>query len=55
MTGSRSPWPTGPQAPVFLQGWHPFATDQLAAGFAGAGGAGVIRVPAFPDMESRCV
>jgi nitronate monooxygenase len=52
MTGSRSPWPTGPQAPVFLQGWHPFATDQLAAGFAGAGGAGVIRVPAFPDMDS---
>jgi len=52
MTGSNVPWPMGPQAPVFFQGWHPFATDQLAAGFAGAGGAGVIRVPAFPDMES---
>ena len=52
MTGSSAPWPMGAQAPVFLQGWHPFATDQLAAGFAGAGGAGVIRVPAFPDMES---
>ncbi|MDR3671179.1 MAG: nitronate monooxygenase family protein [Holophaga sp.] len=52
MTGSSVPWPTGPQAPVFFQGWHPFATDQLAAGFAGAGGAGVIRVKAFPDMEA---
>ena len=40
MTGSRTAWPFGPQAPVFFQGWHPFATDQLAAGFAGAGGAG---------------
>jgi nitronate monooxygenase len=36
---------------VFFQGWHPFATDQLAAGFAGAGGAGVVRLAAFPDME----
>jgi len=52
MTGSNAPWPVGPQAPVFFQGWHPFATDQLAAGFAGAGGAGVIRLPAFPDMDS---
>jgi nitronate monooxygenase len=42
----------GLQAPVFFQGWHPFATDQLSAGFAGAGGAGVIRVAAFPDVES---
>ena len=51
MTGSLKPWPFGAEAPVFLQGWHPFATDTLAAGFAGAGGLGVIRVPAFPDME----
>jgi nitronate monooxygenase len=51
MTGSTKPWPFGAEAPVFLQGWHPFATDTLAAGFAGAGGLGVIRVPAFPDME----
>ena len=52
MTGSSAPWPMRLQAPVFFQGWHPFATDQLTAGFAGAGGAGVLRVPAFPDMES---
>lgn len=52
MTGSSKPWPFGLEAPVFLQGWHPFATDALAAGFAGAGGLGVIRVPAFPDMDS---
>ena len=52
MTGTSAPWPLGPQAPVFFQGWHPFHTDTLAAGFAGAGGVGVIRVPAFPDMES---
>jgi len=52
MTGPRAPWPMGLQSPVFFQGWHPFATDQLAAGFAGAGGAGVVRVPAFPDMDS---
>jgi len=52
MTGSSVPWPLGPQAPVFVQGWHPFASDALAAGFAGAGGAGVIRMPAFPDMDS---
>jgi len=52
MSGSSVPWPLGPQAPVFVQGWHPFATDALAAGFAGAGGAGVIRMPAFPDMDS---
>ena len=51
MTGPTKPWPFGAEAPVFLQGWHPFATDTLAAGFAGAGGLGVIRVPAFPDME----
>ena len=51
MTGSTKPWPFGAEVPVFLQGWHPFATDTLAAGFAGAGGLGVIRVPAFPDME----
>jgi len=52
MTGTSAPWPLGPQAPVFFQGWHPFHTDTLAAGFAGAGGVGLIRVPAFPDMES---
>ena len=52
MTGTKAPWPLGLQAPVFFQGWHPFATDALAAGFAGAGGAGVIRLPAFPDLES---
>ena len=33
MTGSSVPWPLGPQAPVFVQGWHPFASDALAAGF----------------------
>jgi nitronate monooxygenase len=36
---------------VFFQGWHPVASDQLAAGFAGAGGAGIVRVPAFPDLD----
>jgi nitronate monooxygenase len=51
MTGSSAPWSLGSQAPVFFQGWHPFATDALAAGFAGAGGVGVIRMPAFPDMD----
>ncbi len=51
MVGSAAPWPLGPQGPVFFQGWHPFASDQLAAGFACAGGAGVVRVPAFPDLE----
>jgi nitronate monooxygenase len=51
MIGSVKPLPFGAQAKIFMQGWHPFATDELAAGFAGAGGLGVIRVPAFPDME----
>ena len=51
MTGSIMARPFGVQGEVFMQGWHPFATDTLAAGFAGAGGVGVIRVPAFPDME----
>ena len=37
---------------MFFQGWHPFSTDTLAAAFAGAGGAGVIRMPAFPDSEA---
>jgi nitronate monooxygenase len=39
-------------SPVFFQGWHPFSTDALAAAFAGAGGVGVIRMPAFPDSEA---
>ena len=51
MTGTHSQQPFGAKAQVFMQGWHPFASDALAAGFAGAGGLGVIRVPAFPDME----
>jgi nitronate monooxygenase len=37
---------------LFFQGWHPFSTDALAAAFAGAGGVGVIRMPAFPDSEA---
>ena len=52
MTGSSIPTPFGAEGPVFLQGWHPFSSDALAAGFSGAGGLGVIRVPAFPDMDS---
>jgi nitronate monooxygenase len=52
MTGSSKPWPLAAEVPVFLQGWHPLGSDALAAGVAGAGGAGVIRVPAFPDMEN---
>ncbi|BDU71601.1 NAD(P)H-dependent flavin oxidoreductase [Mesoterricola silvestris] len=42
----------GADSPVFFQGWHPFSTDALAAAFAGAGGVGVIRMPAFPDTEA---
>jgi nitronate monooxygenase len=37
---------------MFFQGWHPFSSDTLAAAFSGAGGAGVIRMPAFPDTEA---
>ncbi|BDU75748.1 nitronate monooxygenase [Mesoterricola sediminis] len=38
--------------PLFFQGWHPFSADALTAAFAGAGGLGVIRMPAFPDGEA---
>ncbi len=33
-----------------LQGWFPPRAEALAAGMAEAGGLGVLRVPAFPDL-----
>jgi len=35
-----------------LQGWFPAEADLLAAGMAEAGGLGVLRVPAFPDLSA---
>jgi len=52
MNRTRNFLPVGPNAPMFFQGWHPFSTDTLAAAFAGAGGVGVLRMPAFPDSEA---
>jgi len=52
MTSRRTFQSFGADTPVFFQGWHPFSTDALAAAFAGAGGVGVIRMPAFPDTEA---
>jgi nitronate monooxygenase len=52
MTRRRTFLALGADSPVFFQGWHPFSTDALAAAFAGAGGMGVIRMPAFPDSEA---
>lgn len=37
--------------PLVLQGWFPPQAEVLAAGFAEAGGLGVLRVPAFPDIS----
>lgn len=36
--------------PLVLQGWFPPQAEILAAGLAEAGGLGVLRVPAFPDI-----
>ena len=36
--------------PLVLQGWFPPEAELLAAGLAEAGGLGVLRVPAFPDI-----
>lgn len=52
MSGISAPWPQWSQDKCFFQGWHPFATDTLASGFSEAGGVGVIRLPAFPDMKN---
>ncbi|HLO68426.1 MAG TPA: nitronate monooxygenase family protein [Holophaga sp.] len=46
------PLPFRVDKPLFFQGWHPFSSDALTAAFAGAGGLGVIRMPAFPDGEA---
>ena len=51
MSGMSAPWPQWSRDKCFFQGWHPFATDTLASGFSRAGGVGVIRLPAFPDMK----
>jgi len=51
MSGMSAPWPQWSQDKCFFQGWYPFATDTLASGFSEAGGVGVIRLPAFPDMS----
>lgn len=51
MSGMLAPWPQWSQDKCFFQGWHPFATDTLASGFSEAGGVGVLRLPAFPDMN----
>jgi len=37
--------------PMVLQGWFPPQAEVLAAGLADAGCLGVLRVPAFPDMQ----
>jgi len=37
--------------PLVLQGWFPPQAELLAAGLAEAGGLGVIRVSAFPDIS----
>jgi len=38
------------KAPLVLQGWFPPQAEILAAGMAEAGGLGVLRVSAFPDI-----
>jgi hypothetical protein len=38
--------------PLVLQGWFPPQAELLAAGIAEAGGLGVLRVPAFPDIPT---
>lgn len=37
--------------PLVVQGWHPEDSDLLASTLAGAGGLGVLRMPAFPDLD----
>lgn len=43
-------FPGLPELPL-LQGWFPEGGDGLAGAFASSGGAGVLRLPAFPDPE----
>lgn len=38
--------------PLVLQGWFPPQAEMLAAGLAEAGGLGVVRVAAFPDISA---
>lgn len=52
MSDISAPWSQWSQDKIFFQGWHPFATNMLAAGFSNAGGIGVIRLPAFPDIKN---
>lgn len=42
----------GLREPLVLQGWFPLQAEALAAGMAEAGGLGVLRVPAFPDIPT---
>ena len=44
-------FPGSPELPI-LQGWFPEGDDSLAGAFAQAGGAGLLRLPAFPDAEA---
>lgn len=37
--------------PLVVQGWHPEDSDLLASALVGAGGLGVLRLPAIPDLE----
>ncbi len=48
MTASVFP---GSSKLALIQGWFPEGGDGLTGAFASAGGAGVLRLPAFPDPE----
>ena len=44
-------FPGSPEFPL-LQGWFPGEDDHLAGAFAEAGGAALLRLPAFPDADA---
>ena len=50
MSASSLVFPGHPELPL-LQGWYPEGGDQLAQAWANSGGAGMLRLPAFPDPE----
>lgn len=37
--------------PLLIQGWHPDDSDRFTAAWASAGGLGVLRMPAIPDLD----
>lgn len=50
MSASALVFPGHPELPL-LQGWYPEGGDQLAQAWSDSGGAGMLRLPAFPDPE----